>query len=211
MAGRAVARRNESPLRLVDPETGEITENGCPDCKTKQFQLDELTRKYHGALGQIGRLRADREAEARQHELFPRAIRLFDIWREQTRHLNCDWTSERFWACVPALKAFDDYWIERAIAGLAYQPFTKTMRNGKTERYDRWETLFSKVANIEVYANRAPLDFEPARRMEPEEFTKQLAAFLLDRATLLEAEDDAVALTGIFIEMDRRVREWLKT
>lgn len=198
----------------VDEETGERIDK-CPGCVQHETHVSMLERDLAGKRLRIAQLEADRDAEARKHKWWPRAVRLFDIWREASSHLRCEWNAERFWMAVPSLKKFEDYWIERAIAGLVYQPFSKTMRNGKEERYDLWENLFTKngrvtTANVERYANRAPADFPPAPLVPVTEKAKELADFVLDRARLIEEEDDAVAVTRIFIELDRRVKEWVQ-
>lgn len=193
----------------VDPATGERIDNySCPDCKALEVDNRMLERELRGKRAHINRLEADRDAEARQHELWPRAVRLFDIWREASGHLRAEWNSERFWLCLPALKKFDDYWIERAIAGIAYDPFTKPARNGRTIRYDKWETLFGKTANVGVYAERAPKGYEPPPAAEVTDLARGIAEFVTDRARLIDETEDGVDIARVLVEIDRRVREF---
>lgn len=211
MAGEAAARHLQ--VVVVDTDTGEKTDEECPGCVEHETHVRKLESDLRGKRLRIAALEADRDAEARAHGAWPRAVRLFDIWREATGHLKAQWSPDRFWECLPALRAFDDYWIERAIGGLAYDPHTKRAKNGDEVRFDSWETLFGKgtgtTVNIGKYAERAPRDWTPPPLINSTDLARELSAFVLDRARLIEeAGNDAVAIARIFIEMDRRVREW---
>jgi hypothetical protein len=142
-------------LYPVDPETGELLET-CPNCAELQVQLAGAEKEIRAWRRRYDNLERDKEAEAREHEFWARALRLFKIWKRECNHPRSVWSADRFWMCVPALRHYGDAMVEQAIRGIAYQPNTREMRNGGIERYDRWETLFANVGRIEWYANRAP-------------------------------------------------------
>lgn len=143
-----------STLRLVDTRTGEITEDACPHCETKQFQLDELTRKYHGALAQIGRLRADREAEARSSQWWPIGISLFQDWKVASGRLRSQWNVQRFEDCMPYLRDKGFAECRYAIWGLCAHPMVKKVTADFTEVYDAFEIPFRNPGNFERYRDR---------------------------------------------------------
>lgn len=148
-----------SHLRLIDPDTGELTEAACPTCKDRAFQLDELTRKYHGVLAQLGKMRADKTAEAKAHKWWGLAISLFQDWKMVTGHYRSGWTAERFWLCQPFLES-DGYATCRfAVWGLAACPNVKRITDDYQEVYDDWELCFRTRATFERYANRGKAIF----------------------------------------------------
>ena len=55
--------------------------------------------------------------------------------------------------------------LAAAIAGLAYDPYTKVQKNGKTKKYNDWETLLKSAGALETYMARRPVGWEC-----PEEF-----------------------------------------
>lgn len=144
------------PLRLVNPETGEITDEACPNCADLTYKLEELTRKYHGSLSQIGRLRADKGREARAHELFPTVKELFDYWRDRCKHPGSKFTPERFWQAVDIVEEYGEAACRRAIDGAAYDPWITKRKNGSEKRHDAWDLVFKSSAKMEDFANRAP-------------------------------------------------------
>jgi hypothetical protein len=141
-------------LRLVDPETGEITEKDCPGCAQWETTYAELERKYRGALSQIGNLRADKEAEARADKLWGVAVALFHEWKIATGHTRSGWTGDRFWLCRPYLQHDGFPTCRYAVWGVAAHPNTKQVTKGYTERYDDFELVFRSRATFERYANR---------------------------------------------------------
>lgn len=143
-------------LRVVDTETGEARDF---DSYVQELEdhISGLQRDIRAEHTRFENLKRDKAAEAQAHEWWPRALKLFKLWKLETGHTNSCWSSDRFWLCVPAMKTYEDTMIEDAIRGLAFDPATRPLKNGKgIERYDRWETLFKTVANVEWYANRAP-------------------------------------------------------
>jgi hypothetical protein len=155
-------------LRLVD-EQGEIhPPDDCPGCQAKEHELEELTRKMRGMARELGELRRDKDREAREHEAWPTILALFDYWREQTGHAKARWTGDRFWIALPLWKEWGAGNMAAAIAGIAFDPNRKPMRNGKIEVYDDWETVFKNSGNLRRYAARRPPDWTL-----PEQFAGQ--------------------------------------
>lgn len=137
-------------LHPVDPETGEIN---CIECLERQRILDELNRKYHGALAQIGKLRADKEAEARGHQLWGLAVALWKEWKFATGRTRSNWREDRFWQCEPFLRK-DGFVICRwAVWGVAYMPNTKQVGE-HLEVYNDWKLCFRDSDTFERYAKR---------------------------------------------------------
>lgn len=202
--------REQRHLHPIDPDTGEIT---CPECLERQRVLDELTRKYHGALAQIGRLRNDTETEARRHALWPQALAHHDYWRDICNHPRSEFTAERFWLCERFVRADEedgtDYAM-RAIEGAAFDPMTRERRNGTVERYDSWELIFRDRGKFESFVSRAPR-FPRRPRLGPVEHAREVARFVLERARLIESESDPVAVARLLAEIDRRNLRWLRS
>ena len=152
------------PLRLVDPDTGLITES-CPQCQplmdavvheleTVTHQRDEVTRKLHGMAAQLGRWRADRAREAETDSLWPLGISLFLDWRVATHHISSRWTADRFWMLKPYLEADGYATCRYAVWGLAANPMVKRVTKDYQEVYDSWELCFDRGRDkFERYAN----------------------------------------------------------
>jgi hypothetical protein len=184
----------ERHLHSVDPATGEILP-ACPGCSERDFKIETLKTEKRGWQNRHAELRRQLEIDAREHKLWPRAVRLFDFWRERSGHLRSEWSPKRFWIAAPA--------------GLCHDPFVTKDREGREVRHDSWETLFRKTNSIEWYANKAPRDYATPPRAGIEPLGRALGAFLADRAPILQHEDDAVALARVVVELDRRIREWM--
>jgi hypothetical protein len=151
-------------LRLLDTETGEVTEFACAHCKGKEDELVELTRKMRGLARELGELRRDRDTEAREHEAWPMLLGLFGYWQELTGHTRARWEQGRFWLALPLWKIFGTGNIAAAIAGLAYDANSKPLKNGKIEVYDSWELLFRNAGTLERYMKRRPKSWELPER-----------------------------------------------
>ena len=149
MAGR--------PLRLVDPVSGEILEEGCPACAANERIIQEYERKHRGLLSQLGKLRADRAREARAHELFPIAHRLYDHWKAACDHPRSPFTPDRFFEAVDAIENYGEAFCRRAIDGAAFDPYTTERRNGTTKAHNGWPLIFD-TKKVEDFAARAPRD-----------------------------------------------------
>jgi hypothetical protein len=199
-------------LHLVDPATGEV-HNECPACAETQATLKELTRKYHGALAQIGRMRADKEAEARQHELWPLAVNLFRLWQQEGDHPRARFTPERFWLLEPYLRreGYED--CVCAVRGCLASDFhTKRGRYATRDgtRHDALELIFRDQAHFERFRDMAP-DKPPTIRGATMLATAQdVAERLLERAKLIQQGSDTLAVAHLLAEINRITGAWAR-
>ncbi len=141
----------EPQLRLVDTTTGALAgPDDCPTCA-------EWAKKYHGALSQLGLLRAEL-APDEDHALFPLAKRLHDYWRKRCGHEKSRFGPERFKEILPRLREHEDD-AERlcllAIDGAAFDPFISRRKNGSAHRHDEWHLIWHPD-KFESFVNRAP-------------------------------------------------------
>jgi hypothetical protein len=151
--------RPERPnLRLVNTETGEVHEGGCPDCFERDDVINGLQRDIRGWTARYADLNREKDAEARAHKLWPEAKRLFAVWRERCNHPRARWTPDRFWECFPMLRDDGGQMCELAIEGAAFDPFETTRKNGSVKRHDDWELIFRDRKHFEDFCNRAPLE-----------------------------------------------------
>lgn len=188
----------------VDPDGEEVA---CPGCADRDVQIDMMERELQGKRLRIGALEAEAVSSAHRHQLWPRATRLFDIWRRATNHTRAEWNAERFNACVPALKKLDDATIERAIAGIAFDPYTDTGKNGREVRHDWWHTLFKSVENVQRYANKAPRDFKPTVPRDPDQRSREIARDAVEHVRMIEETDDHMALARYLVAAAGAVME----
>jgi hypothetical protein len=145
-------------LRLVD-ENGEITEFACPHCKHKEDEMTELLKKFRGQSRELAELRRDKDAEARAHDAWPTLTALFMLWRKETGHAKAKWGQGRFWDALPLWKAFGTGNFAAGIAGIAFDPNRKPMKNGTVEVFDSWELLVRNAGTLERYIKRRPSDW----------------------------------------------------
>jgi hypothetical protein len=103
-------------------------------------------------------LKADKEEAARRDSLWPEAVRLFKLWREETGHKRAKWGLDRFEQIRPHLKKYGPMICEMAIVGHAFEHHTDRRKNGTTRHYDSWELCFRTSDHVEERANRCPKD-----------------------------------------------------
>ena len=139
-------------LRVVD-EAGQVHDQ-CPGCVKLEMTLSELERKYRGALSQIGNLRADKDEEARAHELWGKGVALFWEWKIATGKMRSKWTADRFWLCHPYLRDDGFMLCRYAVWGVAAHPNQKQVTVTYTEVYNDFELAFRNRATFERYTNR---------------------------------------------------------
>jgi len=145
-------------LRVVD-ENGEILD-GCPECVGKDHELRELQRKMKAMARELGILRSNRAAEAVEHRAWPILVRLFQYWQQQCNHPRSRWNPQRFWDALPLLGTWGAANFAAAIAGIAFQPNARQLKNGKWEVYDSWELLTRDSGTFERYMRRRPKGWE---------------------------------------------------
>lgn len=146
--------RTHGPLRLVDVETGEITEHGCPHCAESAAQIAGLETEVRAWRSRYAKLDRDRKLEAENHTLWGLAIALFNEWRMATGHDRSAWTSDRFWICQPYLEREKFTACRFAVWGIAAHPNRKQITPDYYEVYDSFELVFRSQDTFERYANR---------------------------------------------------------
>lgn len=155
-------------LRVVD-QNGEIHE-ACPNCQELQNQLDGAEKDIRAWRARYAALRRDKSREAKQHELFPQALRAFEHWQKACNHPRSSFTPDRFWQVLPFLED-EKYGFEiviRAIDGAAYDPFVTHRKNGSAKRHDDWELVLRNAGKVEEFANRAPANWMMPRHLVDE-------------------------------------------
>lgn len=213
-------------LHLVDPETGEVTEEACPHCGNWETTYAELERKYRGALLQIGNLRADREAKARAHGKWQAAVSIFRYWQSLTGHSRADFTPDRFWIVEPFLARADERGEDgaakcrSAIRGLIasdYHLKRGRHRNRSGKVYDDFWRPFQakKDGGPSQDTFEGFMAADPEREAVPNFSQKKLidhasevAERVLERARLIESGDDPVAIAHLLVEIDRLNQDW---
>lgn len=157
-------------LHLVNTETGEVIES-CPGCAVKEDEIAGLQRDVRGWAARYKELERDKETEARAHELWQPAMRLFKLYCHLTPRKNgsprkLTWDAERFEMVRPFLKKHGVELCERAIVGRVFDHFTGTRANGSKIHYHEWERIFGSkgdgataASNFEESCNRAPADW----------------------------------------------------
>lgn len=146
---------SERPLlRLVD-DNGEITEQACPHCQEKEDALVALERKYRSAMAEITRMKRDAEAEARQHHLWDEAQAAHEWWRLACWHPGTKFAAEEFYQALPRLRERNGLQqLLQAIAGAAYDPGSRRMKNGNLEIYDDWELITRSKKKVLNFGQR---------------------------------------------------------
>lgn len=215
-------------LHLVDPISGEITEAGCPHCANWETTYQELERKQRGLLLQLGQLRADRDAKARAHGKWQAALSVFRYWQSLTGHSRADFTPDRFWILEPHLRRAEERGQDgaarcrSAIRGLIASDYH--MKRGRYARHegkvydDFWRPFQSKKDGgpsqdtFESFIDADPhQDADPSfSQMTLIDHAKEVAGRVLERARLIEAGDDVVAIAHLLLEVERLIREWMQ-
>lgn len=157
---------NPAHLHAVqfDPETGELIEPECPECRKKQDQIDGLERDVRAWRARYAQLRRDKDREARENPLWPKALELFGEWQAVCGHPRSKWDADSFFLVEPFLKKHGYELCQRAIAGYAFDPFVTTRKNGSKKRHDDWSLIFGDRKHFEEGCNKAPKGWEPGWR-----------------------------------------------
>lgn len=143
-------------LHVIDADTGEVVKDGCPNCAVLEDHIAGLERDIRGWTVRYANLKRDKDAEARDHELWPKAYEVFKYWRERCRHPRCKFTPERFALLLPFLNDHGSEACQRAIDGAAFDPFVTRRKNGSLKRHDGFELVFRDAGKFEEFVNRAP-------------------------------------------------------
>jgi hypothetical protein len=182
----------ETTQQAIGAESGEIE---CPSCMERiaangelRSELNQLRQELERAevqkagdahtIGSLSykleELKRDKEAEAKEHELWDTILDLHSLWRHaageaegKSKPKRSQLTGERFWLALPFLKKHGERMCQRAIIGRCFDHFTGKRGNGSPVHYLEWERIFGSkgqgataAANFEESANRAPKDWE---------------------------------------------------
>jgi len=140
---------SETPrLMVIDMETGEHI-----------GPLDDYLATYENDIrrlkARLTSLNADKEAEARKHKLWDEAQTAHEWWRLACWHPGVKFGAEEFHHALPRLKERGGLMrLLKAIAGAAYDPNTKRMKNGNIMAYDDWELICRSKAKAENFGLR---------------------------------------------------------
>lgn len=151
-----------SHLRVVDTNTGDsmlLADYLQPLNDT----IDGLQRDIRGWTSRYADLRRNKVKKAKESPLWDQALELFEYWQEKCNHKRSKFTPERFWQIEPFLEDEEHYGYEickRAIAGAAYDPYTKPRKNGSIKRFDDWSLIFRSADKLEDMANKSPRDWD---------------------------------------------------
>lgn len=167
------ALEDDSPIRrhpelvIVDTRDGTQVER-CPGCQERDELIRRGTDENEGLVEQIRSIaaklrkaRRDKEAEMKQHDLFPNVKEAFEYWLVETgRTKRTRLDPKRFELLEPFVKKDGLPMVKLAIDGAVYDPHTadRPGRNGKTEKYDGLETIFKHRGAFERHVKKAPLE-----------------------------------------------------
>ncbi len=142
--------RHLRPVQSFDSSTGEV----CAHCEELERTLTVFQNKYRAALSEIGRLKADPEAVARKHQLWDEAEGVHHWWRLACWHPATRFAADEFYLALPRLKERGPVELLKAVAGAAYEPGSRVLKNGDTMRYDQWELICRSKAKCDGFAQR---------------------------------------------------------
>jgi hypothetical protein len=155
-------------LQIVNPDTGEVSEQDCPGCVFRADVIEGLEGEIRSLAAKITALKRDKEEEAKRHPLWPTAWKVFKAWKKLGNHGRAAWGADRFDLIRPFLqdKAYGKTIEERelmclrGVAGITFDPYTSRRANGSMRRHDGWDLLFRGRDKFEEMCNRAPKDWQ---------------------------------------------------
>jgi len=151
---------DDAQLPGFNAETGEVC-NGCVD---RDLEIKGLKTEKRSWRLKYQNLKADKDAKAQRHLLFPLARELFDLYRELTGHARARWTPDRFWLCEPFIERHGEDECKLAIREMAGDDWYR-------ERgLDTWEAVFSPKPGaqgiFEKWLHRAQEREQPAGQQQ---------------------------------------------
>ena len=141
-------------LRVVTAD-GELLD-GCPTCEEKDDVIAGLEETVRRLGSTITKLRRDREADAKNSDLWPTVQALYEFWKQECRHPRASLDVTDFEQAERFVRKHGEELCRRAIRGIAYDHWTSTRKNGSTKRHDTWEFIFRSNTNFMECVNRAP-------------------------------------------------------
>jgi hypothetical protein len=177
--------------RGFNAETGEIENLELVEAESEiralEVSLQAANDKLKGAERDINtwrvryeELRRDKEAEAREHELWDPACDLFSLWKRGTERIEkkkrrIKFSADRFFMVLPFLKKYGEEDCQQAIIGRLYQHFTNERTNGSTKHYFEWERIFGALGQ-----GTASENFEESRDRAPDGWARAAKALMSD-------------------------------
>lgn len=146
--------RSVPPQQLVNPETGEITEQGCAGCRSRDDEINGLNRDLTTWRSRYAKLQRDKEAEAHEHAFWGVFVALFCEWKIATGHMRSQITPDRFYLALPYLDRHGFTLCRFAVWGISAHPNRKQITPGYYETYDAFELVFRAQDTFERYARR---------------------------------------------------------
>jgi hypothetical protein len=141
-----------APLRLVNPDTGEIHDHGCPHCAQHEADVRNLEGEVTKLLRRIRVLEADKERERRLYAHRELIRHLFEFWRDCTGHPKSKLDGDRFDAIKARVEdGYSEEQCRLAILGAAVDPYV----DPKKKRHDGIGLVFRNGEKLEDFANRA--------------------------------------------------------
>jgi hypothetical protein len=142
-------------IRLVEAETGEfLNDHVCTGCQAREAEIKKLTTEGRSWHRKFLIATTNRDQEARDHQLWSKALTLFAEYRIATDRPKVGWDAERFWLCQPYLEADGFPTCRWGVWGIAYEPNRKQLPSGLWEVYNDWELLFRNRGTFERYVRR---------------------------------------------------------
>ena len=141
------------PLRAV-PDIEQAQQD---ELQVLHEQLAGAERELRAWRSRWAKLTADRQADRDNYENKDLVRRLFDFWRERTGHERAKLTPDRFDAIRGALElGFSAREVAFAIAGIAFDPYVTTNRNGSIDRHDDLLIALKDAKHVEMYGRKRP-------------------------------------------------------
>lgn len=196
-------------LRVADEETGELLAEDCPNCAHTRDQLAGAEKENRAWRTRYANLKRERDADAETDPLWPVAVGVFRYYQEKCEKQRAGWTVERFELVKPFLEREGAEACREAIRGAAFDPYTKVQKNGKVKAFNDFDLIFRSQARFEDYRDRAPEQPETIRGYEMRETAHEVAERVLERAKLIEADEDPNAQASLLVEVYRVIRRWL--
>jgi hypothetical protein len=134
-----------------------------------------LQRDISGWTIRHAELKRDKEAEAQESPVWPAALRVFDYWRQQCKHLRSEFSLDRFEMIRPHLERLSakkrgrsddpkarlehaEAVCKLAVDGIAHDPYVTTRKNGTKRFHNGWHLIFGEADKFEERCNAAPIE-----------------------------------------------------
>jgi hypothetical protein len=152
------AVEEKPPMIVVNAATGEQVGPLSQITQPIEDALTKAERRIRYLDGKITQMERDDEEVAREHALWAEGEGLHTWWRIATGRCGRKFGADEFYQVLPRLKDRECgvIGVLEAIAGAAFDPGTKRMKNGETERYDGWELVTRSPEKLDSFRARAP-------------------------------------------------------